>query len=149
MPSSGVIKVYSSRSGTIESIYVKGGSKVQKGELIAKVLLSRPQLNGIDLSETLLSGLKSQLSLLEQDEKNTVLVAKLDLQRLKQKVLDLTETEKVLERQQLLLDKNTSYNNKSLSVSIKYTAMVIYRKQNINLSSKIIANCTGNGIQQV
>ncbi len=105
VPSSGVIKVYSSRSGTIESIYVKGGSKVQKGELIAKVLLSRPQLNGIDLSETLLSGLKSQLSLLEQDDKNTVLVAKLDLQRLKQKVLDLTETEKVLERQQLLLDK--------------------------------------------
>ncbi|WP_420787445.1 HlyD family secretion protein [Shewanella chilikensis] len=105
MPSSGVIKVYSSRSGTIESIYVKEGSKVQKGELIAKVLLSRPQLNGIDLSETLLSGLKSQLSLLEQDEKNTVLVAKLDLQRLKKKVLDLTKTEKVLERQQLLLDK--------------------------------------------
>ncbi|WP_412500293.1 HlyD family secretion protein [Shewanella chilikensis] len=105
VPSSGVIKVYSSRSGTIESIYVKEGSKVQKGELIAKVLLSRPQLNGIDLSETLLSGLKSQLSLLEQDEKNTVLVAKLDLLRLKKKVLDLTKTEKVLERQQLLLDK--------------------------------------------
>ncbi|HDS1212374.1 TPA: HlyD family efflux transporter periplasmic adaptor subunit [Shewanella algae] len=105
VPSSGVIKVYSSSSGTIESIYVKEGAKVKKGDLVAKVVLSRPQLNGVDLSETLLSGLKSQLSLLEQDEKNTVLVAKLDLQRLKQKVLDLTETEKVLERQQLLLDK--------------------------------------------
>ncbi|WP_338591226.1 HlyD family efflux transporter periplasmic adaptor subunit [Shewanella khirikhana] len=105
VPDAGIIKLYSSRAGNIDKIYVTEGQAVAKGDLIAKVSLSRAQLNGIDLSVSLLAGLNSQLSLLEQDEKSTLLMAELDIKRLKKKSLDLAETEKVLVRQRTILEQ--------------------------------------------
>lgn len=105
VPDAGIIKLYSSRAGNVDKIYVNEGQLVAKGDLIAKVSLSRAQLNGIDLSVSLLAGLNSQLSLLEQDEKSTLLMAELDIKRLKKKSLDLAETEKVLVRQRTILEQ--------------------------------------------
>jgi len=103
VPDSGIIKVYPGRSGNIDRIYVSDGQSVQKGDLIAKVSLSRVQLNGIDLSVSLISSLKSQISLLEQDYKSTLLMADLDLSELNQRLNDYAESIKVLERQKALL----------------------------------------------
>ena len=99
IPNLGVIKVYSNKPGTIDTIYVSDGDFVQKGDIVAKAVLSRTQPDGIDLSESVLSSLYIQKELLEKDYVQTQALTQTEIRGYIQKKLDLKSSITGVERQ--------------------------------------------------
>lgn len=115
VPDAGIIKIYPFRSGYVDEIFVKEGDVVKEGDLLAKVLLSRPQLNGTELSESLIVSLELQLSILNKDYQSASIMAELNLNRLWQKLSSLSENEKALLRQRALLESKKELQVKEFS----------------------------------
>lgn len=103
VPDRGVIKVYTTKVGVIEKVYVKDGEKVNKGDVLADLVLFRPQLNGLDLSESVLLSLKRQYNFLEQDLIETKKMTSRELEGLIQKRADIELSIKSVEKQMKLL----------------------------------------------
>ncbi|MCX2789139.1 HlyD family secretion protein [Vibrio sp. Sgm 5] len=105
VPNTGVIKIYPNRVRVLDSLYVSEGAVVKKGDVIAKVVLKRPQLNGEDLSESVISILNKQKGLLERDLLETNYLIEKELEALEQKVKDLNLSISSAERKIQLLSK--------------------------------------------
>ncbi|WP_108944594.1 HlyD family secretion protein [Shewanella halifaxensis] len=115
VPTSGVIKVYSNREANLDTLFVKEGDTVQKGDVLAKLVLSRAQSSGEELSEQILDSLKIQLSLLVEEASHTELLAQKDMQRFSQNVIDYRESQDIVQRQIRLLEQQLEIQNKELS----------------------------------
>ncbi|MFL0863821.1 HlyD family secretion protein [Vibrio parahaemolyticus] len=105
IPDSGVIKVYPNRPGTLDKIYVEEGKAVKQGEVLAKIILNRPQLNGTDLSESIISNLRQQQLLLDQDLLETQSLLERERDSLQKKIEDLELSIQSIERQIQILTK--------------------------------------------
>ncbi|ELP9499397.1 HlyD family secretion protein [Vibrio alginolyticus] len=89
VPDMGLIKLYPNQSGTLDTLFVKDGVKVKKGDVLANIVLSRSQINGVDLSENIISILEQKRELLDRDIIETEAIMSSELEALKQKKLDL------------------------------------------------------------
>ena len=105
IPESGVIKLYPSQSGTLNTLFVKEGQLVIKGDILANVVLNRPQVNGIDLSENVISILEQQGDLLNRDLEETKLLMISELEALQQKLKDLKLSLRSMDRKIRLFEK--------------------------------------------
>ncbi|HFQ4805872.1 TPA: HlyD family secretion protein [Vibrio vulnificus] len=105
IPNLGVIKIYANKPGTIDTVYVKDGDFVHKGDMLAKVVLSRTQQDGVDLSESVLSSLYTQKKLLENDYVQTQELTQNELKGYIQKTVDLKLSIAGVERQIDLLSR--------------------------------------------
>lgn len=67
MPNKGVIRSFISQAGTIETLWVKEGDKVTKGQVLATVIVQQNNSNGVSLSKQLTEELNAQLALLKDE----------------------------------------------------------------------------------
>lgn len=106
VPDKGVIKTYANRIGNVDILHVKEGSDVNAGDPLVTVIIRSSMASGFELSETLISELKQQQSILNQELDNNIELNAAETLRLKKRLSDLSESMKVLSRQkQLLADK--------------------------------------------
>lgn len=112
VPNTGVIKVYPTQTGTLDTLYVNDGDAVTKGDVIAKVVLNRTQLDGIDLSENVIEALNKQDEFLAWDLKETIELSKKELIGLSQKRTDLELSIESAEKQIKLLTQQYNIKHK-------------------------------------
>ncbi len=112
VPNTGVIKVYPTQTGTLDTLYVNDGDAVTKGDVIAKVVLNRTQLDGIDLSENVIEALNKQDEFLGWDLKETIELSKKELIGLSQKRTDLELSIESAEKQIKLLKQQYNIKHK-------------------------------------
>ena len=105
IPNKGVIKVYPLQVGTLDTLNVKDGDYVNKGDVLAKLVVSRTQLNGIDLSENVISILEKQIELLERDLVETKSLTKVEYKALQEKINELDNSINSANKQVALADK--------------------------------------------
>ncbi|ELB2104175.1 HlyD family efflux transporter periplasmic adaptor subunit [Vibrio parahaemolyticus] len=105
VPDTGIVKIFPNRAGTLEKLYVEEGDIVKKGEILAKIISNRPQLNGTDLSVSIISSLRQQLELLDRDLVETRSLLKKEREALQQKIRDLKLSIQSVERKIQLLTK--------------------------------------------
>ncbi|CAE6931306.1 Secretion Protein [Vibrio sp. B1REV9] len=105
VPNSGLIKIYPNRSGTLDTLFISDGKIVKKGDILAKVVLSRPQVNGIDLSKNVISTLEQQVKLLNRDLKETESLMKREVKALKTKHKYLQSSVENLDKKIQLLER--------------------------------------------
>jgi membrane fusion protein len=67
MPNKGVIKSFASQGGTIETLLVKEGDKVEKGQPLVTMIIHHNSADGLSLSSKLQKQLTSQLALLDEE----------------------------------------------------------------------------------
>lgn len=99
LPDAGVIKVYPNRNGHLDKLFVNPGDRVKKGDVVARIVVSSPQTDGVELSESLLKNLTDQYDLLVANEEFSNQMAILKLTRLQQKASDLTASSDVIRTQ--------------------------------------------------
>ncbi|WP_028773935.1 HlyD family secretion protein [Shewanella waksmanii] len=111
VPDKGVIKAYASRSGNIETLYVKEGDIVASGQALATIVLNRAMVSGAELSENLIDQLEKQISLLLEEQHTNQALKQKELTRLNIAIKDihrsLTVTEQLEQLEQLLKEKFT------------------------------------------
>lgn len=105
IPNSGVIKVYPTQTGTLENLYVQDGDIVEKGDVLATVVLTRTQLNGVDLSENVINSLTRQSDFLNKDLVETQALLAKTMSSLKQKDIDLTRSISSFDKQIQLMNR--------------------------------------------
>ena len=64
MPNKGVIKSFAAQGGTIEKLWVNDGDIVEKGQLLATLVIHQGNTDGVDLSQQLIKQINRQKSLL-------------------------------------------------------------------------------------
>jgi len=67
IPNKGVIKSFANQAGTIETLWVKEGDTVTKGQPLATLIVQQSNSNGVNLSTQLLTQLHTQVSLLNDE----------------------------------------------------------------------------------
>lgn len=105
IPNSGVIKIYPTQTGTLENLYVQDGDIVEKGDILATVVLTRTQLNGVDLSENVIESLTRQNDFLNKDLVETQALIGKTISSLKQKDVDLTRSISSFDKQIQLMKR--------------------------------------------
>ncbi|WP_254053136.1 HlyD family secretion protein [Shewanella sp. WE21] len=103
VPDKGVIKTHANRNGNVDILHVKEGSDVNAGDPLVTVIIRSSMISGFELSETLISELKQQQSILNQELDNNTKLNTAETLRLKKRLSDLSESMKVLSRQKQLL----------------------------------------------
>lgn len=99
MPSKGVIKAFAPNGGTIETILVREGDFVHKGQPIANLIAHQKNAQGVDLSAEIIQFLQSQISLIGGEIEQHKLLKEQELINLAQRKSALEEEKSVLTRQ--------------------------------------------------
>ncbi len=108
IPNKGVIKSYAHQGGTIEKLFVAEGDRVNKGEVLATLIIHQSDVAGVDLSEQLISQLSLQLQLLVEEVKQHQALQVSEKYNLSQRKITLQAEEKALSTQQNLADEKLS-----------------------------------------
>ncbi|MDP2560471.1 HlyD family secretion protein [Psychrobium sp. 1_MG-2023] len=104
-PDKGIITSYSNRNGTVKEVFVQEGEYVERGEALLNVVSSQSLLTGEELSETLISEIRAQLLLVDDDAGQLLRLEQLEKQKINAQLDTLTTTVLLLQKQQLLLQK--------------------------------------------
>lgn len=104
VPDKGVIKTYANRNGNVEVLHVKEGANVNAGDPLVTVIVRSSMASGIELSEVLISELKQQQLILNEELKNNSALNVSETKRLEKRLTDLIESMAVVSRQKTLLD---------------------------------------------
>jgi len=104
-PNTGLIKQYPNQSGSLDTLFVEEGKLVDKGDILANVVFDRPQIDGRDLSESVISVLEQQKEFLERDFLETKLLLDKEFDSLRQKKRDLKLSLKSMDSKIILLEK--------------------------------------------
>ena len=91
VPDKGVIKSFTSASGTIEKIWVKEGDVVRKGDPLVTLVSQENDLNGISYGEGLAIKISSQIDLIEKEIGQHRHIEKKEIENLKLKELAVGE----------------------------------------------------------
>ena len=67
LPDKGIIKSYSQKEGVIDSIHVKEGEFVQKGDPLVTISSKNKLANGLDLNQTVVKEFEQQYQFIEQE----------------------------------------------------------------------------------
>ncbi|MEM0515565.1 HlyD family efflux transporter periplasmic adaptor subunit [Pseudoalteromonas sp. YIC-827] len=102
MPNKGVIKSFATQGGTIDSLFVKEGDVVKKGQALATVIIHQNSADGLSLSSQLQKQLTSQLTLLDEEINQYQSIQAKEKQNLENKASAL-KSEKIALESQLTL----------------------------------------------
>lgn len=105
VPSVGIRKIYTNRSGYIDELLVRVGDQVNKGDVLAKIVVHHSQTNGDDYNENLLIELNELLNILKTEYEVIQKKRSLEFQGLKQKKKDLHTSIQLAKKQIQLLNK--------------------------------------------
>jgi membrane fusion protein len=104
-PNKGLIKTYAYRNGTVDTLHVSEGDKVNEGMPLATIILKRSMISGDDLSEVLIDELKIQKDILIKEELVSHLLylkkqnkLKDDISNVKEFLIILSKTKKLIEK---------------------------------------------------
>jgi len=118
VPDKGLVKMFAASSGLVKKIHVEEGQQVKKGDLLISITTIKNNNLGTDKDELVLQELnrqKENVKGLQQKEKST---AKLEQERISQKIKSLKNEQKSINRSIALLRKRVGLSNKKL-VKIK------------------------------
>ncbi len=109
MPNKGVIKSFANQGGTIETLLVKEGDKVIKGQALAAIVVQNNNNEGVNLSTQLIEQLNEQ-SMLISDEISQ------HNQLKKQEIQNLNANEKALKKERWALKSQYKLANEKLVI---------------------------------
>ena len=109
MPNKGVIKSFAAQGGTIEKLWVNDGDIVEKGQLLATLVIHQGNTDGVDLSQQLIKQINRQKSLL-LDEINQH--ASLQVQE----ITNLNQRQQALVSEKQALDNQLALANQKLGL---------------------------------
>lgn len=95
-PDKGVIKIYPTRDGSVEHIYVQVGDTVTEGAPLLSIVSHAETTTGEELSEELLSELVLQVKLLEEELQQSKQLETKELNRISNRILAIVEDQKML-----------------------------------------------------
>jgi membrane fusion protein len=142
VPDKGLIKVYSSRSGIVEKLYVKEGDVITENMALALVRIPQSMASGEELGENLIGELNKQLTLLLSDEEQNrklqnkehhQLTSRLDV--LKQS-LAVVDKQRTLHGEKLALYKKQAEHHKKLYQQRFISDQDYNKQQEIELTSR-------------
>jgi len=108
IPNKGVIKSYAHQGGTIEKLLIVEGDRVDKGDVLATIVVHQSDVTGVDLSEQLISQLSLQLQLLVDEVKQHQALQVSEKHNLSQRKTTLQAEEEALNTQQTLANEKLS-----------------------------------------
>jgi membrane fusion protein len=105
-PDKGIIKTFSYRSGHVERLHVNEGDNVNKGSPLATVVLNRSMPSGKELSESIITELKQQLTLLSNEASTNRVMHTKEASRLTTAISDYRQSLRVrVNLDKLLMEK--------------------------------------------
>ncbi|MCC2617958.1 HlyD family efflux transporter periplasmic adaptor subunit [Aestuariibacter halophilus] len=105
MPNGGVIKSFATQGGTVDSLFVSEGDKVEKGQPLATMVVHKNSADGKSLSGKLQGELISQLALIDEEIKQYKTIQVEENRNLENKVIALNSEKLALERQLILANE--------------------------------------------
>ncbi|MBM7073183.1 HlyD family efflux transporter periplasmic adaptor subunit [Shewanella sp. 202IG2-18] len=112
VPSKGLIKAYPVATGHIEKLHVVEGQKIKKGDALATIVINRNMVNGNDLSDSLITELNAQLSVLNNESLTNIALLENDRIRLNKNISNLSNRLIVITETQSLLEEKLELKNK-------------------------------------
>ena len=109
MPNKGVIKSFAAQGGTIEKLWVSDGDIVEKGQLLATLVIHQGNTDGVDLSQQLIKQINRQKSLLT-DEINQHATLQV------QEITNLNQRQQALVSEKQALDNQLALANQKLGL---------------------------------
>ncbi|MDP5030507.1 HlyD family efflux transporter periplasmic adaptor subunit, partial [Paraglaciecola sp.] len=108
MPNKGMIKSFANQGGSIETLWVKEGDKVVKGQALATIIIQQSNNNGVELSAQLAEQLKAQTRLLSDEIAQHQALQTQELLNLQSQEIALNHEKDALESQLALADEKLS-----------------------------------------
>ena len=112
VPSKGLIKAYPVATGHIEILHVVEGQRIKKGDALATIVINRNMVDGNDLSDSLITELNAQLSVLNNESLTNIALLENDRIRLNKNISNLSNRLVVITETQSLLEEKLELKNK-------------------------------------
>ncbi|WP_245556381.1 HlyD family secretion protein [Algicola sagamiensis] len=107
-----MLKSFAPQGGSIESLFVKEGDVVKKGQVLAVLIIDKKDLTGADINEQLITRLKQQISLANKEIQQYTKLYSKELDEVDEKIRSLHEEKSALEAQLEILQQKLALHLK-------------------------------------